>query len=676
MSSFGGVGGRGNVGGGGRNSSGELVDAQLCTDGPPCIASTTKVALQNLDEAEKGGSSGLLTPPALHVAAREGRSAMELVHRRTPTLATDGSGAKRGERRQQLQLLRDGIGHHRQSLKQAAESLLKATKATGVLADSIAQIRGQRIPSATDLAAQASISSVQELHGAFLSLTQSLLDCLDPHPSVSSSSISKEWQRRSSKTTSSLPGDDQLIELLLILSYRSHQLSLPFHWPLYQRMALTLAHQPHIATLRSRAEWIWNIHQWSQSTWGPKSEASVHPQEEHRQRQHQDRIDWFRPSLLALAEGQLWSDLNYLLRYLLQPPFAKLRNDGDQSKLHSSRKRGNRKSTRSGTVFTVVETPTSSTDRLYLDKYLTRSLLMAFDRHGVLPNLWKNLRHPSPREEDVLEILLLLETSIWKIFEHPANLPARVISIQNGKKGSEQSVSSSPEDTRRFSLREAIEVVLRTAPDEANGDPAYGMEDDSDDADDIDDFGEDYDTFALTLQDLEDMLRNGEELRDDEDDSQGQSTPDIVSLATLLCDPFWQGKGGKHRPLNSSKRLPRDLEVRVTRSGDYHVLEVAGLANDSASSSIIGKESADRASWDYDESTFADEASEFIYSRVESYPDAIPDVTHQLFQHNGNQKVRYSSSLEQEIYLQFQNQPPGYFDGDEHDEEDSENPVV
>jgi hypothetical protein len=634
--SLGGVSGNGAVGG--HNSNGE----PQVTAAPPSISSTLKATL---GDVQTGVSSSRHPLPALQLAAREGRSAVDLVSR-TPVLSIGGFSDNPSLRRESdhhLQDLRDGFGRHRQSLKLAAESLLKATKATSLLADSISEIRSPRKPSTTDHSREISILSLHDLHKAFMSVTQSLLDCLDPHPLASSVSISTARQRPLSMTAPPVPSDDKLVELLLIVAYRSHQLSLPFHWPLYQRMAVTLARQPHISTLRSRAEWIWNIHQWSQSTWGEKGSPSFDPHDEQRERKHRDMIDWFRPSVLTLAEGQFWSDLNYLLRQLLQSPFTRPRNHSKQNKLHS-------KSTPSGTPSSDVSL---SGGHYVLDKGLTRSLLLALERHGVLPDLWNNILHPSPVEEDALEILLLLEASILRIFECTPNSPAPTKSIHAGGQGSKTSPSFPAEEIPGFVLREAVEAILRD-------DPTHTLDDDGEDSDSGDD--SDYDSFAKSLQDLDDMLRDDEELQDDED-PQGKYVSDVVSLAALLRDPFWQAKGGQQRPLNGTTRIPRDLDVRVTRSGPYHILELTGLGSDGVSSTAHGKKAAERASWTDDESSSVSDERD-VYRRNASYHDAIPDITHQLYEHNGNLEVRYSSSLVEEIYEEF-HPSSRHFDGDD-----------
>jgi hypothetical protein len=520
--------------------------------------------------------------------------------------------------------------------------------------------------------------------------------------------------------------------------------------------------------------------------------------EEQRTQQQRNTIEWFRPSLLALAEGQYWSDLSYLLRYLLQPPPSIHQSSvgrkkpakvlpstvTNSSNSNSNSRRGSKLKATGGSSSNAVQwseleanqtIPTSSSasinsqqqqqkeyDMYYLDYDLTRSILVALEKHGILPNLWINLRHPSPVEEDVLDVLFLLESSIWRFFDVDTatannnnnnsnnNNNDKKKNSNHSKKNSSNnnnSPTASPKQTNAstttalpdnnnnkssssanqnnnnnnnndndvpiFGLKEAIEVVLRL--DDYRYDPNSphrrmndddDTDDDDDDSDDDDDDDEDeddstdYDSFAKTLHDLEVLLNSQDGDDDDNDDdddddsernkSQRRHTSNIVSLASLLLDPSWQGGGGgKHRPLNTTKRLPRDLEVRVTRSGEFHILEVSGLgANNALDSSSIERQSSSSSSSikqarrDNDTSNGRSyDESDFLYTRKEKegYLDAIPDVTHQLYEHNGNRKVRYSTSIEYDLYQQFQNPLAGSFyeiDSDDDDEEDGDDQGV
>lgn len=178
--------------------------------------------------------------PILREAATQGKTAMKILH--SSTTVSSKSQEQDEERR-------------RHSLKQATESLLSGTKATVELAETIAEIY-QKKHSSTNKSEHSNDPAavcLSELHKTFLNLTQDLLKSVDQ-------------DRSASAKVSRLPSNDQLIDLLLKLSYRAHQLSLSFSWPLYQQLAIILARQPHLSTMRSRAEWIWCIHQWSQNT--------------------------------------------------------------------------------------------------------------------------------------------------------------------------------------------------------------------------------------------------------------------------------------------------------------------------------------------------------------------------------------------------------------------------
>ena len=59
---------------------------------------------------------------------------------------------------------------------------------------------------------------------------------------------------------------------------------------------------------------------------------------------------------------------------------------------------------------------------------------------------------------------------------------------------------------------------------------------------------------------------------------------------------------------------------------------------------------------------------DFIYDdRAVDYEDNFPDITSQIYQNNGNQELRYTASLERQIYEGMERSSPGYDSEDDDD---------
>jgi hypothetical protein len=550
--------------------------------------------------------------PALQLAAYKCRTAMEKVKGNTTT---------------QLHFEE----FHRQNLKEATEQLISATKSVDLLAKSITDIRERRNLK-DGKSSDAANACLQELHKAFLSLTQSLLNCLDPGKSVTqqqTASIATYPKKKGA------PQDDPHIpELLLTLSYRAHQLSLPFHYPLYQRLAVVLAKQPHILTMRSRADWIWHIHQWSQKAWGREH----HESNSNRSKFHDDvDVNWFRSSLSALADQQYWSDLGYLLRNILQPTYIHVPGNHQASKRRKKKKR-NFKQHHDISAFEQQLNHAEDGEPKFLDEELVRDLLTTMDRQQIFATLWKNLRHPSVEEEDILEILLLLEASIWRIFKYNPNAASEAASLHTNKLKNDTK-RLNPNEPPKASLRDAIEVLLQNTPEREESSDSWRntLRPDDEELDAHEHHPTDADDAALSqiLLDLSDLLDTAADL-DEESDGE-HSSADVLTLAATMLD--------LRRP-----RVTRDLEGTARRSGCNQVLAVSGHPNRASqplSSEIAGP--VDRV-WDDDDD---DDFAGMIYQRVPSYHDDIPDVMSQIYQHNGSRVVKYSIEFEDEIYNIF-----------------------
>jgi hypothetical protein len=546
--------------------------------------------------------------PVLQAAAKKGRTAMALL--KMPNMPLESQVQYEQSRRQ--------------SLKQATESLLSATKATALLAGNIAEIRKRQLCSTRREKTNGPDGvCLLELHKTFLKLAQDLLNSVDPYLPTSSMAPSS----RSPVVISypKVPPDDQLVDLLLKLSYRAHQLSLSFTWPLYQRLVITVAKQPQLSTLRSRAKWILCVYQWCQSSWGTKANidqsgiagvADIDLGTKANIRQSVTAaavdVDWFRPSLLELAKHQHWSDLGYLLRNILHPPMSGTLNDRP-----SSRRRYSSKNSTNTAIKRLQEVHESANDQPSLDEALVRELLLALEHHKVLPSLWKNLKNPSVVEEDVLEILILLERSIWNVFDYETG-PASDSSFR-------QKGFGKPGENPKASLRDAIDVLLQSSRryELDTGSAMQVSKHDDQEFESHDDA--EHDEAVQLVLDFKDIL---EETKNPEDDSYDQESVDALTIAAMLLD-------------QKTSRVTNSVQSRAMRSGDHHLLEARG----------VGKEAKLKSSNVPHWIDVIDEidATDVIYSRDAGYHDDIPDVASQIYQHNGNRVLRYQSDFEYEI---------------------------
>jgi hypothetical protein len=78
----------------------------------------------------------------------------------------------------------------------------------------------------------------------------------------------------------------------------------------------------------------------------------------------------------------------------------------------------------------------------------------------------------------------------------------------------------------------------------------------------------------------------------------------------------------------------RDLDFKISRSGDETILEVSG---------VLSPDEVAHAS---------DFESSLIYTRTECYRD-LPDLVSQLHEKNGGKALRYSKEFEKHLYHQF-----------------------
>ena len=275
-------------------------------------------------------------------------------------------------------------------------------------------------------------------------------------------------------------------------------------------------------------------------------------------------------------------------------------------------------------------------------KRSSRSISM--ESQQIFPRLWKNLRSPSVEEEDILEVLLLMEGSIWEIFEYDPESAKQAASLHKSKQRNADKPLQTDDSSARASLRDAIDVLLQTSPKpgEYHDDWRSMVRLDEEEIIETERLGNDIndDDIALSqvLLDLSDLLDTAAELEDESDES---SSADIIAIAATMLD-------------QNRTRVSRDLEVLAKRTGNNHVLEVPGYPG-SAQNDLVGAEAAaENNNWN--------DVDGLIYDRVPNYQDSIPDVLSQIFQHNGHRSVKYSLELEHSLRQASMNDPDEFFD--------------
>ena len=208
------------------------------------------------------------------------------------------------------------------------------------------------------------------LHRAFLIVTQSCLNLIPP------SNLSDAASARSL-----LLKENEVLDCALKLSIRAHDLSLPFHLPLYQSLAIAVAENSSMDPLK----WIFRLANWTNFHIG-----------------HVDSTFFARP-LVALCQRKRLAD-----------------------------------------AANLIHTMNNVYGHKYIDPATTKEVL--FLLKDLIRPIWAKVQSPPTRlEQDAVEIVLLLEASIWMILDY---VPVE------GENGG---------DNR--GLREAVEAIMSTEED-------------------------------------------------------------------------------------------------------------------------------------------------------------------------------------------------------------------
>jgi hypothetical protein len=551
--------------------------------------------------------------------------------------------------------------HSFPQLRGATDNLLNVTEAVESLSHSIEGIRGGSSDKndndidndngnnintgcASSEPNKSAETCIRELHRAFLNLTQA---CLDHYETTAKENRHEDRIYRF-----------QLLESVLALSYRAHQLSLPYHWPLYQRLAIAVAKHDENTTVESstttmdsltscsRAELILKIHRWSLFPSSGSSDSN----------EGDIDLDWFfYPSLKLLAMNRHWSDFRHILMDRLRPVPDVIPTDdeGYNRSLHTGSNTGFRsteaykkdRNYRQDTLVGAFEDDCdnnndiedgynydydfedytveilSATTVPFLEEEFVLDILMELDRQGLLVKLWENgSRYPPPNSvKESCDILLMMEASIWKIFGGIPGQPANTNNEENLYSDKEKNVRKNSGrynlPSQGASLRNAIEILVKNEPKNNEIYKSMNFDDNEDEEEFFNDGGKDF--LAKTLNDLEDLLNEQEQqdvnVKDDkidENERQSEEASDALALATALSNQM----AGKDFVLNNTD----------------------------------------------------DDYLDFIYDdRAEDYRDNIPDITSQIYSNNGNQELLYTTSLECHIYDEMQRSPPGGYNSED-----------
>lgn len=512
-------------------------------------------------------------------------------------------------------------------MQKAAKDLLGVTRDAGLLSDLIEIARENK---GYNTSAEISL---RELHSSFLQLTQIVLDNLD----VAMESENDQCEVGQENFAHSL----QMLEIVLSLSYRTHELGLAYHRPLYQQLGLVVARHPMTVgqiissetsttlgslTSQSRAEWIQTIHRWLLFDWSSDSKVSQNQNKENESRislviKHD--VKWFYPFLKVLAADGRWPDVYHILVGLLRPDPEPVVAYGDY---HNNIIDGFTDDDDDQVVITSeIRIP-------YLDEDLVFDLLVPMNRQGLFRDLW-NKRRSYPLFDLVVEnIIVLIEPSIWKIF----------YAIPNHLKATVRHEDDMMDCTVKYSLQDAIGILLKRGPTNLNeGHHIYddGLEDLLDEEED--------ENFIQALDELEDILDEHldvENFREGDKDEMNQMGLDAIALATTLANKIRHEGVEDNRTNNSGDSNSLNVEnvatsldeseSRVGRSYSEHIIEITSLNEGFPLDHLEGEEYLDLI---YDD-------------RAVDYEDNVPDITKEIYQSNGNQQLRYSTALEHQIF--------------------------
>jgi len=231
-------------------------------------ANTTTTASKNKNTSSK--------PTALFVAAKEADRITNLAGKRSTSMKLVSMSREEDQsRRQQQQEVASSVDTSStdsssptntfpttttsiaQQALDAARSLLIVSRPSNALADAILAAQHQSSSSSlvTNLATPAPqpppppppCAEIASLHRAFLAITSWCLDVLEAKQQQEQQQQQQQQQLRNEEedqpTTTATIRTDDILDRTLTVSRRAHDLNLPFHLPLYQRLMEAVARQ-------------------------------------------------------------------------------------------------------------------------------------------------------------------------------------------------------------------------------------------------------------------------------------------------------------------------------------------------------------------------------------------------------------------------------------------------
>jgi hypothetical protein len=255
-------------------------------------------------------------------------------------------------------------------------------------------------------------------------------------------------------------------------------------------------------------------------------------------------------------------------------------------------------------VVHLIQAMTTVHHMEHVEEETTKEILILLKPHFT--KVWNAAPHPeasiiSTIEQDAVQVMLMLESSIWNLLNHGGN-----------GNGNDTGMLEDP------TLKEAVGAIIRDE-EEARQDAAHRqtlqdllVEDPfSDDEDDDDDDDLDDDDF-LNFQDYTPK------------DSQGRAFKDWMQAMA--------NRGGE---------LPRNVHIKIHNSGEETIMELTG--------SLPEDEEDDS---DEEEHPHEREMASLIYTRAHGYRD-FPDVAAQVYEANGGLELLYSREFERHVVEQL-----------------------
>ena len=217
-------------------------------------------------------------------------------------------------------------------------------------------------------------------------------------------------------------------------------------------------------------------------------------------------------------------------------------------------------------------------------------------------------------EQDAVQVVLLLESSIWNLLNN-----------NNGADKDNDDTGMLEDAT----LKEAVGAIIRVE-EEARQDAAHRQtlrdmlvedpfSDDEDDDDDDDDDDLDDDEF----QNFQDYTPNTSQERAFKDWMQAMA--------------------------NGGGELPRNMQIKIHRSGEETIMQVTGMMPEDEDDSDEGEHPHER------------EMASLIYTRAHGYRD-FPDVAAQVYEANGGLELLYSREFERHVIEQLDPGPDDDYD--------------